>query len=111
MIVTRDRAEGFALSAFATARRTKKEKSVISHHHEHVYTATFERQTSIVIPSEIEGTLGINLRFFDRIFRLRSPLRPPLKRTKKLRRGPHSPVARPDPSPRSRRSQRKLCKP
>src|SRR5262249_58371759 len=100
MIVTRDRAEGSALSAFATARRTKKEKGVISHHHKHVYTATFERQTSIVIPSEIEGPLGINWRFFDRIFRLRSPLRPPLKRTKKLRRDRHSPVTRRDHSDR-----------
>ena len=33
MIVPRDRAEGFALSAFAAARRAKKEKGLVSHHH------------------------------------------------------------------------------
>jgi hypothetical protein len=32
MIVTRDRAEGFALRAFAAARRAKKEKGLVSHH-------------------------------------------------------------------------------
>src|SRR5215468_489646 len=32
MIITRDRAEGFALCAFAAARRAKKEKGLISHH-------------------------------------------------------------------------------
>src|SRR4249920_1548661 len=42
MIVTRDRAEGFALRAFATARRAKKQKSVVFHHGE----------TSIIPPKE-----------------------------------------------------------
>src|SRR5262249_5378372 len=39
MIVTRDRAEGFALRAFTAAGRAKKEEGVISHHHEYAYTA------------------------------------------------------------------------
>jgi hypothetical protein len=34
MIVTRDRAEGFALRAFAAARRAKKEKGLVFHHGE-----------------------------------------------------------------------------
>jgi hypothetical protein len=34
MIVTRDRAKGFALRAFAAARRAKKEKGLVFHHGE-----------------------------------------------------------------------------
>ena len=64
MIVTRDRAESFALRAFAAAGRAKKEKSVISHHANVVYTAAPLRQTSIVIPNEFERSLGLTLRFF-----------------------------------------------
>src|SRR5262249_24072694 len=43
MIVTRDRAKGLALRALAAARRAKKEKGVISHHHKYAYTAARER--------------------------------------------------------------------
>jgi hypothetical protein len=39
MIVTRDRAKGFALRAFAAAGRAKKEKGLVSHHDKSVYTA------------------------------------------------------------------------
>src|SRR5262249_21968037 len=40
MIVTRNRAERFALCAFAAARRAKKNEGVVSHHDKSVYTAT-----------------------------------------------------------------------
>ena len=59
MIVTRDRAEGFALRAFAAARRAKKEKGLVSHHDEIAYTANTAGSTSSVIPSEVERARGV----------------------------------------------------
>jgi hypothetical protein len=52
MIVTRDRAERFALRAFAAARRAKKEKGVVFHA-KPAYTAKGTGPASTVIPSEI----------------------------------------------------------
>jgi hypothetical protein len=78
MVVTRDRAEGLALRAFAAAGRAKKEKRLISHHDKYVYTATPDRQTSIVIKGRNRRTLN-DFEVSERIFRLRSPLRPYLR--------------------------------
>src|SRR5262249_20731311 len=50
-----------------------------------------------------------NLDVFDRIFRLRSPPRPPLKMTKNLPRDRYSRVARHDRSARSHLSEQRLC--
>jgi hypothetical protein len=55
MIVTRDRAEGFALRAFAAARGAKKEKGLVFHA-KPAYTAKGTAPTSTVISTEIQGT-------------------------------------------------------
>src|SRR4029453_5473171 len=62
MIVARDRAEGFALRAFAAARRAKQEKSLVFHHDEIAYTVNAASSTSSVIPSEVEGPRGVTQR-------------------------------------------------
>src|SRR4029077_5352842 len=108
MIVTRDRTEGFALRAFAAARRAKKEKGLVSHHDEIAYTAKTAGSTSIVIYREVEGSRGIILRFCNGIFRPRKLSG--LKMTKRSpRRDLHSPVAHADRSARSRQSEQRLC--
>ena len=69
MIVTRDRAEGFALRAFAAARRAKKEKSVgISSWRNLAYTAKGTGKASTVIPSEVEESRGVTARSCNGIF-------------------------------------------
>src|SRR6266550_2327910 len=51
MIVTRDRAEGFTLCAFAAARRAKKKKGLVFHA-KPAYTANGTAPASTVIPTE-----------------------------------------------------------
>src|SRR5262249_9230025 len=117
MIVTRDRAEGFALRAFAAARRAKKEKGLVSHHDEIAYTARPVRYTSIVIPSPstplragfVEGFRGISLKLINGVFRPRKLSG--LKMTKTPRRDLRLPVAHRDRSARSRRPEQRSCNP
>src|ERR1051325_9818256 len=105
MIISRDGSEGLALRAFAAAGRTKKEKCLISHHDNNVYTATPERQTSIVIPSRIEASRRTSLIFCYRVFRVCFA---PFKTTKKLRSDPHSLAARRDRNEHSRQLKQRL---
>jgi hypothetical protein len=58
MIITGDRAERFALRAFAAARCAKKEKRLIFHA-KPAYTAKGTGPASMVIPSEVEGSRGV----------------------------------------------------
>ena len=58
MILTRDRAEGFALRAFAAARCAEKEKGLVSHA-KPAYIAKRTASASPVIPSEIQGQVEL----------------------------------------------------
>src|SRR6266576_4619894 len=104
MIVTRDRAEGFTLCAFAAARRAKKKKGLVFHA-KPAYTAKGTTPTSTVIPTEIQGTRGVTARngIFDSAAL-------GLKKTKSSpRRDLHSPGALGGRSARSRQSEQRLC--
>src|SRR5262249_13232050 len=107
MIVTRDRAEGFALCAFAAARRAKKEKGLVFHHDEIAYTAKGIGPASSVIPRDVERPRGATGKSINGTFS--TPKLSGLKMTKTLRLDRHSHVVRRDRSARSRQPKQKLC--
>src|SRR5258705_6590751 len=106
MIVTRDRAEGFALRAFAAAWRAKKEKGLVFHHGEisliprkelvkQAPSFRAKPRNPVELPSILQRDLSTPKAFVAQDGEAVTP-------------GSHSPVVRRDRSARSRQSEQRL---